>query len=194
MTIESPDDALIGRLIDSEARPQDLETFEHLARRRPELWRTLALQHLEMDALSGRVMTATGAAERVEAAPPPRRGNLALMLSGWAAVVVMGVAWMTLPLGPPPARPGFDRVLAPEVADRELTADEHLAAYLSAPFVRGELDPMLLETEPLDDGRYRLWILRRIEEHVDVESPIKDLVDDEGRLTVPPAELRRDDT
>jgi hypothetical protein len=102
---------------------------------------------------------------------------------------------MTLPPGPPPDRPGVDRVDASAARPRELSPDEHLSAYLSAPFVRGEFDWVLSETEVLDDGRYRLWITRRFEEYVDVEPPIEGLVDDKGHLIVPPAELRRrDDT
>jgi hypothetical protein len=198
--IDQPDveaEALIGRIIDREATPQDCEDFEQLASVDPFLWRTLALRHLDMAMLSDRVAEHTEAAEGV-ALPARRGGRLPLGVlvacSGWAAVLVVGLWWAIVAGGGRDTDVGTSRVQPvgePAPAARELTADEHYGKYLEASFVVGEMDPVLLESEPLGDGRYRLRFIRRIEEYAVIERPPGDVADDRGHLTVDPAELRR---
>jgi hypothetical protein len=189
-------ETLIGRIIDREATPGDCEAFERQASADPVLWRALAVRHLDMAMLSDRVAEHTAAAERVDvrdrrALRPPV--NLLVTLSGWAAVLVLGFWWAVVVVGdgdagraPAPVR----SVAEPPAAVGELTADEHYRRYLRADFVLGELDPVLLETEQLPDGRVRVRFVRRIEEYVTVDSPLSDVIDAKGRLKVDPAELR----
>ena len=191
-------DTLIGRIIDREAASADCEAFERMASADPILWRALALRHLDMAMLSDRVGEHTDAAERVDLRSRwPRRPavNLLVTLSGWAAVFVVGVWWAVVVAGrgdadpvPSPVR----SVAEPPVAVEDLTAADHYRKYLEASFVLGELDPILLETEELPDGRYRLRFVRRIEEYVVIDAPTTEIIDDTGGFTVDPAELRRD--
>ncbi|MHC4128343.1 MAG: hypothetical protein ACYSUA_09275 [Planctomycetota bacterium] len=196
---EAEADTLIGRIIDREATPRDCEAFEHMASVDPILWRALALRHLDMAMLSDRIGRHTDAADRVELRPRwPRRPalNLLVTLSGWAAVFVVGLWWAVVVAGRGEADPADAAVRAaadPTAAVGGLTAAEHYRKYLEADFVLGELDPILLETEPLPDGRYRLRFIRRIEEYVTIDAPPSEAIDETGDLTVDPAELRPDD-
>ena len=191
-TVESTD-TLIGRIIDREASAQELESFEQLATGPGGLWRTLALRHLDMAVLSDRVLERTDVVDRVEAVPRARRLSLPLMMSGWAAVIVLGLWWavLSVPQGPD-TRPTVGPVLEPPAVVLEMTPEDHLAEYLRAPYVLGELDPILLETEPLPEGRHRLRIIRRIEEHIEIGTPPDALIGDNGRLTLPPRKLKAD--
>lgn len=191
-------ETLIGRIIDREATPGDCEAFERQASADPILWRALAVRHLDMAMLSDRVAEHTAAAERVDVrARGARRPPVSLLvtLSGWAAVLVLGLWWAVVVAGggdagraPAPVR----SVAEPPAAAGPLTAEEHYRRYLQADFVLGELDPVLLETEQLPEGRVRLRFIRRIEEYATVDSPLSDVVDAQGRLKVDPAELRAD--
>jgi hypothetical protein len=191
-------DTLIGRIVDREATSGDCEAFERMASVDPILWRALALRHLDMALLSDRVGEHTDAAERVDLRFRwPRRPavNLLVTLSGWAAVFVVGVWWAVIVAGRGDAGPAaspVQSVAEPPVAGEQLTAGDHYDKYLEAEFVLGELDPILLDTESLPDGRYRLRFIRRIEEYVDIDAPTTGIIDDTGNLTVDPAELRRD--
>jgi hypothetical protein len=196
---EAEADTLIGRIIDREATSLDCEAFERMASVDPILWRALALRHLDMAMLSDRIGQHTDAADRVELRPrrlrPPAL-SLLVTLSGWAAVFVVGLWWAVVVAGRGEADPADAAVRAvaePPAAVGGWTADEHYRKYLEAEFVLGELDPILLETEPLADGRYRLRFIRRIEEYVTIDAPPSDIIDEAGDLTVDPAELRRDD-
>jgi hypothetical protein len=192
-------DTLIGRIIDREATPRDCEEFERRASVDPILWRALALRHLDMAMLSDRVGEHTDAADRVEVRPRwqlRRAPNLLVTLSGWAAVVLVGLWWAIVVAGRGDADPAASQVRSiaePPPAVQDLTADEHYRMYLEADFVLGELDPTLLETEELPDGRYRLRFIRRIEEYAIIGAPPSEVTDDGGRLKVDPAELRGHD-
>ncbi|MHC4083225.1 MAG: hypothetical protein ACYS15_09865 [Planctomycetota bacterium] len=191
-------DTLIGRIIDREATSGDCESFERMASVDPILWRALALRHLDMVMLSDRVGEQTDAAERVELRSRWQHRpalNLLVTLSGWAAVFVVGVWWAIVVAGGGNAELAtspVQSVAGPPAAVGALTPAEHYDEYLEAEFVLGELDPILLETEPLPDGRYRLRFIRRIEEYVVIDAPTTEIIDDTGGLTVDPAELRRD--
>jgi hypothetical protein len=196
---EAEADTLIGRIIDREATPRDCEQFEHLASVDPVLWRALALRHLDMAMLSDRVSEQTDAADRVYVRsgwPPRRTLNLFLAVSGWAAVLVLAVWWALVVAGPGDVDPADSRVQSiaePPAALRKLTPDEHRRLYLQADYVLGELDPILLDTEELADGRHRLRFIRRIEEYVDIDAPPSEVTDESGRLKVDPAQLRGDE-
>jgi hypothetical protein len=174
---ELESDALVGRIIDREATPRDCAAFERRASDDPNLWRTLALRHLDMAMLSDRVAEHTDAADRVDTPVPGRRRrplSVAVTLSGWAAVLLLGLSWVLVVAGGRGAagpEPAYRSVSGFPVAADDLTADEHFRRYLQGDNVLGELDPILLETEPLPDGRYRLRIIRRVEEYVDVDAP-----------------------
>ncbi len=190
------DDVLIGRIVDGEATPRDRSRFEHLAASNESLWRTLALRQIDMATLTERLAQHTDSAEYVDVLPGGRdrgRLNWTLIASGWAAVIVVAVVWATnagngghgdLAPGRPLPAGGAQSTVAP------LTPDEHLKKYLAASFVLGELDPILLETQQLGDGRHRIRFVRRIEEYADVDLLPRDLADDTGRLTIDPADLR----
>ena len=91
-------DTLIGRIIDREATTRDREQFEQMAAAETDLWRTLALRQLDMTMLSDRLIEHTDAADRIETRPWRRapRLNLPLALSGWAAVLAVGLWWAVL--------------------------------------------------------------------------------------------------
>ncbi len=187
------EEILIGRIVDHEATPQELEHFEQMADDRLPLWRTLARQQMAMGLLAERVLDETAAAEAVEVGPGAGRGRFVVALSGWAAVLVLGVWWAVVaatqdaPVGRRP--PQLDRVVGASPAS-PTRPDEHLQKYLAAPFVLGEHDPIVLETEPLAPGRYRVYFMRRIEEYVDIDTPPDAVVDQGGRLKIDPADLR----
>jgi hypothetical protein len=186
------EEILIGRIVDHEATPQELERFAHMADDRLPLWRTLARQQISMGLLAEGVLDETAAAEAVEVAQPTRREWSIVALSGWAAVLVLGVWWAVVaPKHDTPRRPPqLDRVVgtAPQSPTRP---DDHLREYLAAPFVIGVHDPIVLETEPLESGRHRVYFMRRIEEYVDIDTPPDAVIDQKGQFKIAPAELRK---
>ncbi len=185
---------LIGRIMDHEATSEELDRFEQLAGDAAPLWRALALRQLDMGLLGDRVRQVTEAAVRVEVAPVVGRRNLAVTLSGWAAVLLLASWWAIIagmgdgvarrrPLQPDP--------VAGSATQAPLTPDEHLRHYLAADFVIGELDPVVTETEPLANGRHRVYFMRRIAVYVDIDTPPDAVFDDPGRLRILPADQRR---
>lgn len=187
-------ETLIGRIIDHEATADDRRRFELLAGGDPDLWRRLALDQVDMGLLAGRVREATAPADRVDVTPAGGRRNLALVFSGWAAVLVLA-AWWAFVAGmsdPTQRDPGSRINQAAEPAPQQvLGPQDHLREYLASEFVVGELDLTVLETEPLEDepGRHRVWYLRRIEEFIDINTPV-DLVIDQGKFKISPEDLR----
>ncbi|MEE9131641.1 MAG: hypothetical protein V3T84_16625 [Phycisphaerales bacterium] len=181
-----PDDAveadvLIGRIIDLEATGEDQQRFEQLAAADPSLWRALATRQRDMAVLAERVSQETTGANRVElpVLSPRRRVPWALAYAGWAAVLVIAAVWAILP-GQEPVPLGVQ------------TADEHFELYRQAPFVQAELDPILLDWEPIDDEWIRIFIMRRVEEAIVTRRPLEELRGENDKLTVSPAELRKD--
>jgi len=187
-------ETLIGRIMDHEATGEDRLRFEQLAESDPELWRRLALDQVDMGLLAGRVREATVSAERVDVTPGRGRRNLALVFSGWAAVLVLGAWWafvagmgdrlqhQATPQLDPAAAMALQQVLGPR---------DHLKHYLASEFVVGELDPILLETEPLENGRRRVWFMRRIEEFVDIDTPLDAVIGPRGKFKGDPSDLRQ---
>ncbi|MHC4427809.1 MAG: hypothetical protein ACYS0D_04300 [Planctomycetota bacterium] len=170
---------LMTRLVDREASGAERDRFERLADDDRSLWRDLALRQLDMGLLGDRVAQQTSEADKVELPAPPRRWvNLGVTLSGWAAVIVLGLVWAL-------ATPG-DRVEPgdsvrqvtgsppDESASDPMTPEEHFLRYLQRDGVVGEWSPVLLVTEELPDGRVRLRYVRRIEEYLDIDDPLVD--------------------
>ena len=185
---EPEPERLMTRLVDGEASVGDRARFETLADEERGLWRDLALRQLEMGLLARRVAGHTAGADRIEL--PPRRSwtTLSVTLSGWAALLVLGLLWVTFAGEAVPATNGSRPVPAAgeAVPHRVLTPQEHLQAYLQAEHVLGELAPVLLDTDDLGDGTLRLRYLRRIEEHIVIDEPLEHYVDEAGRLVVDP--------
>ena len=182
----APDDAveadvLIGRIIDLEATGEDQQRFEQLAAADPSLWRALATRQQDMAVLAERVTEETSSANGVElpVVSPRRHVPWALAYTGWAAVLLIGAVWAILPSQPP-------------IPLGVQTADEHFEEYLEAPFVQVELDPIFMDWERIDDEWIRIYIMRRIEETIVTRRPLEELRDEDGKLTVSPAELRKE--
>ena len=184
---------LMTRLVDREASGAERDHFERLAEGDGSLWRDLALRQLDMGLLGDRVAQRTAEADRVELPAPPRRWvNLGVTLSGWAAVIALGLVWAL-------ATPG-DRVdpgdsVRPVTAPADdgsasdpLTPEEHLRLYLQRDGVLGELSPVMMTAEELPDGRVRVRYVRRVEEYVDIDDPLADYEGFVEGLKVGPAE------
>jgi hypothetical protein len=77
------------------------------------------------------------------------------------------------------------------VPQQILDAQDHLSLYLASEFVVGELDPIVREVEPLKDGRHRVWFVRRIEEFVDIDTPLDAVIDPAGKFKGDPADLHQ---
>ena len=182
----APDDAveadvLIGRIIDLEATGEDQRRFEQLASADPSLWRALATRQQDMAVLAERVTQETTGANRVELpiVSPRRRVPWVLAYAGWAAVLVIAAVWAIVP-GQETIPFGVQ------------TADEHFEEYRQAPFVQAELDPILLDWERVDDEWIRIFIMRRVEEAIVTRRPLEELRGENDKLTVSPAELRKE--
>ena len=187
-------ETLIGRIMDHEATGDDRRRFEQIADSDPDLWRRLALDQVDMGLLAGRVREATESAERVNVTPAGGRRNMALVFSGWAAVLVLGACWVFVAGMADQTQgqrvPRLDPA-AGLVPQQILDAQDHLSLYLASEFVVGELDPIVREVEPLENGRHRVWFVRRIEEFVDIDTPPDAVIDPPGEFTVDPADLRQ---
>jgi len=187
-------ETLIGRIMDHEATAQEFDRFERLAGLAAPLWRTLALRQLDMGLLGDRVRQETDAAARVEVAPVAPRRKLAVTLSGWAAVLLLASWWAIVAGtgdGAAERRPPRIDPVAGSVTQQPLDPDEHLRQYLAADFVTGEYDPVILETERLENGRYRVHFMRRIEVYTDIEAPPDAVMNAPARLRIEPSDQRR---
>ena len=184
-------DLLINRMIDGEVSEIDRRRFDELAASEPDLWRRLALRQQDMALLADQVGEATVGALRTELPHRwllPRRLSWPLALAGWAAVLIIALSWSLAAL--------VDRDLSPTragsipVQNEHLTAEEHLQRYLDAPYVLGDLQPTVLEVEPLSDGRVAVHFVRRIEEVAFLDPDRQLPVDEDGGLTKDPIRLR----
>ena len=59
----------------------------------------------------------------------------------------------------------------------------HYARYREAPYVIGEMQPVVMEVEPLSDGRIAVHFVRRIEEVALLDPTAQLPVDENGELT-----------
>ena len=55
----------------------------------------------------------------------------------------------------------------------------------------GELDPIVTETEPLANGRHRVYFMRRIDVYTDIDAPPATVLDDPAWLRIDPADQRQ---
>lgn len=195
---------LITRIIDGEVDSEDRERFERMASNDPSLWRTLVQRQQDMLELSVDVEHELAVAFRVniDRAQEHRAAlgadasgvqwHRPLWWIGWAAAVVLAAAWVIVATMQSELREeaGVTTVPALGSGDR-LTSEQHLHRYLASPFVVGELDPIMLQYEKMNDGRIEFRILRRIEETylLDADEPLP--IDADGRLIGDPAELQR---
>lgn len=185
-------EVLITRLVDGEATDEDRQRFDHLAASEPTLWRQRALRQEDMTILAEQVRDATATMERV-ALPRrrfiPTRLSLPMAFSGWAAVLIIAVTWVVLTSL---NRSGEVRNLdmATSMAP-SLSPEDHFEKYLSAPYVLGDMQPLVVEVKELPDGRIAVHFVRRIEEIAFLDPSAELPVDDEGELTSDPTTLRR---
>ena len=146
-----------------------------------------------MGLLADRVREATAPADRVDVTPAGGRRNLAMVFSGWAAVAVLAASWaLVAGMGDQELRyPATGLTPAGQAPQQVFDPQDHLREYLASDFVIGELDPIVMETEPLElePGRHRVWYMRRIEEFVDIDTPVNAVL--EGtKFKTSPEELR----
>lgn len=165
-------EVLIGRLIDGEASENDRQMFERMADHQPALWRDLALRHEDAARLSASVEPMLDRLERAAApmqqARETRRRLLTMpvALSGWAAMIIIGLTWAIVSMVHMNEQPANGNVVAQPPVSVPFTFTEHMERYRSAPWVLGEMQPHLMEWEELEDGRVRLRYLRRFEEQL----------------------------
>ena len=175
-------DILISRLVDREAGPEEEARFSELAAVTPSLWRTLALQQRDAQALIEQVDRATWRASRTELPRRwliPARLTWTMATSGWAAVLILALTWALATLVTSPRQQPPIKAMQTGYV---LTPEQHYERYREAPYVLGEWQPLVLEVEPLSDGRVAVYFIRRIEE-VALLDP-KDLpLDENGQLT-----------
>ncbi|MBT8484831.1 MAG: hypothetical protein HKO59_03990 [Phycisphaerales bacterium] len=186
---EAITDLLMSRIIDGEASPADHDRFEHMAAAEPTLWRQLALRQVDSVQLRDAVTDATRRAAAVDL--PSRRViprmSWPLALSGWAAVLIALVSWGLVTMT---EQRMIEPAAEPERASFRFTPEEHLSQYLSAPYVLGDMAPVVVDVKPVSDGRVAVHFVRRIEEIVFLD-PFAELpVDADGQLTRDPKALR----
>jgi len=185
-------DILIGRMIDGEVSEEDRSRFDFLAASEPDLWRRLALRQQDMRLLAGQVDRTIAGAVHTEL---PRRwllpGRLSwpIALAGWAAVVIIALSLALTALVERGMNP--PTMAQVPVAHDRLTPEEHYARYLHAPYVLGDMQPVVLEVERLTDGRVAVHFVRRIEEVAFLDPDRQLPVDEDGQLTRDPALLRQ---
>ena len=183
---------IISRMIDGESTDADVEVFERRAAAEPTLWRQYALEQRDMEMLTKGVRdaTAAGAAVDLDHASSnggPLRGFLpgnltwTLTFSGWAAMIIVGLTWgITAFSLRPEAKPQVTPTMMPFV--QQYTSEEHFQRYLDAPYVLGDMQPVVMEVKELSDGRVAVHFVRRSEEvlFLDVDAALP--VDENGEL------------
>ncbi len=196
MPSEENADLLISRMIDGEASPEDERAFERLAEVQPQLWRDLATRQRDAAqlaraadrqlALADRVSLphrATGSIAFPHAAR--RHGGWLFASAGWAAAITLLLLWRL-------AAPGTMNDATPTHIQNaaQLTPDEQLRSYLRAPYVLGELDPLMERVDTLPDGRIAVVAQRRIQEVLILDENDALPVDEQRYFMRDPAELR----
>ncbi len=183
---------LLTRLMDGESTPEDRESFERSAAAEPSLWRSLAVRQQDMLDLRVGLERAIGSAIDV---PLPRRRilpdrmTLPLVLSGWAAVIIISMAWTLMAINGQSSLigPGTLKVNVPTP-----TLAQSYNTYMhDAPYVIGELDPVVTDVEQLSDGRVAVNFIRRIEEVLLLDPDQALPVDENGVLLTDPEKLRQ---
>lgn len=186
---------LLSRLADGEASAADIARFEQLAQNDPALHRDLEELQRAMRTLAAELAEEVAAADSVEwpeSSRPLTFAGWGWAISGWAAAIAVAVLWVFATKFAPTqgnlhhTRPAGDSMV-------NMTYDQLRRAYLTAPFVLDELDPIVLEVEELSDGRIAVRFMRRIEEIMFVEPNEPLTIDDEGALQQDPSIFRNRD-
>lgn len=165
---------LIGRIVDGEIDDADQQRFRAMADERPTLWRILAVRQSDMMQLSKQVEKETAGVERIELHKwrvLPHRLTWPLLVSGWAAMLIISLTWGVIALTGSGSQTDLDHIgnsgpnfTNPQI---ELTAPEHLKQYQNlASWVINEFQSSLLNTHLLDDGSIEIFYMRRIEEKI----------------------------
>lgn len=194
---------LVSVIADGEATAAQRARFDQLASIDPSLWRELAHEQQTMGMLSVQLDRDLIAAHRVDlpANNQPAAGATATSslrfpwmaaALGWAAVLVLAVVWMmTNNSGARPVNNNQNSAAPAQLPPKvEATGNAALEQYLESPWVRGQLQPTLLQVETLPDGSKRLWILRRIEEYIDLPADALVPLNEKNELTEEPKDLR----
>ncbi len=192
---------LIGRIVDGEMDDSDHQRFRAMADERPALWRTLALRQSDMMQLSKQVEMETAGVENIELhrwRVLPHRMTWTLVMSGWAAMLIISLTWGVIALTGSGSRTDLGHIgnegpnfINPQI---ELTAPEHLTQYQNlAPWVVNELQASILNSRLLDDGSIEIEYLRRIAEKITLEpvlaAELLEAMENDGQL--PPDLLNR---
>jgi hypothetical protein len=190
---------LISRMVDGEATDDDRRRFDRHAQAEPDLWRTLARRQEQMRRLTDEFEDEVAAA--VDVAPPafirtisPVRWGIAL--SGWAAVIILAFVLAVVIRQSPSASHRDGQLtgsnLLPDagVVTDDMSYEAHLQAYMQAPYVGDEMDPIVLQVDELGDGRLGIRVIRRIEEVLFIDDPAVLPVNEFGVLDVSPALIR----
>jgi anti-sigma factor RsiW len=183
-------DVLMTRIIDGEASLGERQTFEASAQRDPGLWRELAQRLVDARDLEQQFDAAVAPALSVEL---PRRAaewrrtpawNVVAGL-GWAAALLIAVAWIALP-----GERGTGTMAQPVVVTgSQLTPEQHLRRYIeTSPYVIEEWKPMVLEVKTLPDGRVQVYFVRRIEEFRELGPGAEVSIEGLGHFQVPAPE------
>lgn len=170
-------EVMIGRIIDGEIDDAEQQRFRAMADEKPELWRNLAMRQSDMMQLSKQVEKETAGVENIELhrwRVLPHRLTWTLVMSGWAAMLIISLTWGVIALTGSGSSTDLDHIgnkglkfTTPRI---ELTAPEHLKQYQHlATWVINEFQASLLNTRLLDDGSIEIVYLRRIEEKVTLE-------------------------
>ena len=188
---------LMTRLVDREATADDRAQFELRATAEPTLWRDLAQRLQDAHDLHVGVERAIAPALDVELPSSrimPRRVTAPLAMSGWAAVLILTATWTILAMtgrigtGPAPTPGGVD---GNDLIRATFTPEDAYNEYIGqAPYVLGELEPMILDVEELSDGRIAVRFMRRIEEVLLLDADRELPVDETGALLTDPKILR----
>jgi hypothetical protein len=148
------EDLLIGRVVDRSERPDDWQELERLFAGDPALRQQLCATLRDDAWLRLAVAGPLAFAERVEA-PPRRRLTRMSGLVGWLCAAAFALLWLSPRLSP--AAPAAPPPSAPVARDLAATSTQ-----------LGELPPLLVRSQPTDDGTaLRVVTMRRIlEENV----------------------------
>lgn len=185
----SETDVLIGRVLDGEATPSDLERFRALAADSADLWRDFSMMYRHHAALQRDVLDCVTTAESVllpddgnepviEVLNPSRRspGLWLAGVTGWAAAIALLLFWMTM--GQQGVRQPAYRVLeTSEIADDILSVEE----------TGSDLAPVFLNVQQRPDGRVDVTVMERsIKKYVLDRLPEDALREEQGSLTPGP--------
>jgi len=160
------EELLRHRVLEYQALDDDWNELATLARSDSRVWERLAEGLRDEGALKRRLEGVFSRADRVEvpAFVPPRRSPV-LLISGWAAALLLGALWLFSQWSPPETTP-----LAEPLAAGSLSQTVE------------ELPAMMIETVPAEDGNgYDVLYLRQTLERVRVNGVYQLARDEHGQ-------------